>query len=66
MMISIQQSLESSLTKIADKIAATLGPINTVTDGRLYTQIILLCVNLRPLYYIRNLPPLKKPWSLGE
>jgi hypothetical protein len=44
------------LGSVANKIATTLEPISHIHDGRVFTTMMRSCVNLRPLYYLRNLP----------
>ena len=45
------------LTTVSNKIASTLPPISSIPDGRIFLQIMRSCVNLRPHFYLRNLPP---------
>jgi hypothetical protein len=44
------------LTSITTKIASTLDPVSRLHDGRIYLMMMRSCVNLRPLFYARNLP----------
>jgi hypothetical protein len=44
------------LNSIANKITSTLNPVSRIHDGRIYLMMMRSCVNLRPLFYARNLP----------